>query len=237
MEEINWFKKDLLNAKNITEIEKLFLKFSNILMNNYQIKINDKLFELTEIEFYYLNLNNHHDTYTHSNEKQKKELELYVHKQPWMRGGIDLTFGNEDFYGGILIRGIKHNENYYSGPAKSKQAIVTNSYIKADSNYKLLQKYLDKKTNWSIIDKEQTFSSIFHSTRVGLGKGNLDFKNALYRFIRGDYLENAIRLKEKTKAKAISNLTLKYPTGAKNAIVEVKNNSLLMNHINLFNQL
>lgn len=98
---------------NINDIPGSFDRIAKELLQGQVISINSNNFEITEIEFYFFNENNHPDEYTHPHKLQAGMWRL--HKQ-----GIDITFDGtkkgED--GGILIRGLKLNDRYVNGPIK-----------------------------------------------------------------------------------------------------------------------
>lgn len=94
------------------KIEESFERIANDLMNNWLLKIESKIYRFTEIEFYYKS-ESHNDPYTHGHALQKEKEKWYFHGS-----GIDITFGTNETYGGILIRGIYNFEkkNYIYGP-------------------------------------------------------------------------------------------------------------------------
>ncbi len=207
---MKWYKKlhNKLENKDST-MENLFANTAKEIMNNYLLNINNFKIELTEIEFYYFNCDTHDDHYVHIDRLQKESCDfLYVHKKSYPRGRIDITFGNQKFYGGILIRGIKINNIFVAGSATIKQYIMDIIPHEA-TNYELLQKYFnDNKKNIFLSKKENTNYDIYCSNRIGLNK-EVDerYYNAKYRFVRADYLEQKNKqyfksytnLKERTK--------------------------------------
>lgn len=104
-----------------------FEKIAFELLNKWVLRVDSSIFRITEIEFY-LNGSNHIDGYTHGHERQKKIGQWYFHAS-----GIDLTFGSEDFFGGILIRGIYNlgTKKYVNGPIK----VLTELFGSLDSIY------------------------------------------------------------------------------------------------------
>ncbi|HAH25010.1 MAG TPA: hypothetical protein DCL77_14860 [Prolixibacteraceae bacterium] len=111
----------------ITEekIEADFKRIANDLLNNWILKVEDALYRITELEFYYRNIESHNDTYIHGHKLQKEKGKWYFHGS-----GIDLTFGNGESHGGILIRAIckindKH-EKYCYGPLNCILEIFSN---------------------------------------------------------------------------------------------------------------
>lgn len=74
---------------------------------------------ITEIEFYFHN-NSHLDPFVHINEQQKRNETWYFHRagksinNKYKGGtykGLDIIFGNDHTYGGMLIRSM--NLIYY----------------------------------------------------------------------------------------------------------------------------
>jgi hypothetical protein len=90
-------------------IEGSFDRIATDLLLQKALFVNGKEIRFTEIEFYYFDPV-HQDNYTH---KHRRELgEWRFHNQ-----GLDITFqGDETSDGGILIRGIYVEGEYYNGP-------------------------------------------------------------------------------------------------------------------------
>ena len=112
-----------LHSENIIDD---FNRIADELFNNYLIQVNKQTYRLLEIEFYYHG-EKHDDKYTHQHPLQKQMGRWYFHGS-----GIDLTFGNEKEYGGILLRSIeKLNDNnqddsgeYFIGPLLTKTELM-----------------------------------------------------------------------------------------------------------------
>ncbi len=205
-------KLEMINEES--DIQELFNKTAKELMNNYILNIDNLKIELTEIEFYYFNCNIHEDTYVHIDKLQKGTCGfLYVHKKNYPRGGIDITFGNEKFYGGILIRGIKIDDKFISGSATIKKYIMEKISQNIIHEYSILQKYFDNHKDDICLNKNINKDyKIYYSTRVGLNREiDKNFYDKKYRFLREDYLKGKkekfiigySNLKEKTKVKEI----------------------------------
>lgn len=232
--------------KTIGSLQNIFYNESINILNSKILEIPNHRIELTEVEFYFFECDKHSDPYVHVDNLQKNTSNyLYVHKQAWIRGGIDITFGNNNYFGGILIRGIKHNDDYISGSATVKKYLA-NLIDTSITNHISLQEYFEKnKLEIYLINNETKKNRILHSSRVGLNLyKDVNYANALYRFIREDYL-NASKenlksynnLKERTKIKAISNLTLGYETNENKAIEDVISNKELFENIKLFKKI
>ena len=173
------------------EYQDVFSKYANKLMNEYCLKVDDKKYNLIEIEFYFYDKENHPDPYIYCNEKQKECGKFYFHGS-----GMDITFGNGICYGGILIRSIMNEEGQYiNGSLKLLEELFCDEIDKL--KIELIEKDIGKK-------------NIFCSTRVGLQAHPLDYELLtkyenfipyifrLYRFIV-DYSCPENKCKDKTK--------------------------------------
>ena len=139
------------------EYQDVFSKYANKLMNEYCLKVDDKKYNLIEIEFYFYDKENHPDPYIYCNEKQKECGKFYFHGS-----GMDITFGNGKCYGGILIRSIMNEEGQY----------INGSLILLK---KLFGDEIDK-LKIELIEKDIGNENIFCSTRVGLQAHPLDYE-------------------------------------------------------------
>ncbi len=90
------------NKKGVTNYEDIFHSIAKKFMNEFQLQINGKLFDFTEIEFYYFHKKHHPDCNVHQH-KYQKEFSIYFHDKHG-RGGVDIGFGDTECYGGILMR-------------------------------------------------------------------------------------------------------------------------------------
>ena len=110
---------------NVNAIDNDFKRIANDLLNKWVLKVEDALYRITELEFYYTNGKSHNDSYIHGHDLQKQKGKWYFHGS-----GIDLTFGNGETSGGILIRAIcKINdtqEKYCYGPLNCILEIFSN---------------------------------------------------------------------------------------------------------------
>jgi len=111
-------------------IEEDFDRIAYELMNDWVLAVNAISYRITEIEFYCKSVQKEgsiKDHYTHGHAEQTKSGTWYFHGS-----GLDLTFGCEEYYGGILIRGIykfdstlEEKEKHISGPLKSVAEILS----------------------------------------------------------------------------------------------------------------
>ena len=238
---------------SVEEMQCIFYETAKELLNGHVLEIKDKdtnkvlTLELKELEFYFFDCR-HPDIYTHLDKIQKKFFKLYVHKKVDGRGGIDITFGNGEYYGGILIRGIKYTEDeeelYISGPANVRKFII--DYFNK-KNHNELRNFFNNKNKCEIkLNRKETKKNpILHSTRIGLNL-ELDpiYANALYRIMDFYYLVNNTKHKNKnvpeiTKSKVISSETGILNNQSKNKSYQQelqKINNTLSNNIKLFKQ-
>jgi len=122
-------KKYTMNPINLTidtqNLDGSFKRIAEDLLNQFVLISGEKSFRICEIEFYYTGVN-HEDKYTHGHELQKTSGMWYQHGS-----GLDITCGNENNYGGILIRALQEIDtegkevNYIYGPLKCLQALMS----------------------------------------------------------------------------------------------------------------
>jgi len=104
------------------DFEKEFDRIADVLLNQAVVFINNKPHRLMEIEFY-CNGHNHKDEFAHGSDLQKTRGKWYFHKKgkSYKSGsfkGLDLTFGDPKFFGGILCRAVQEiGGNLVEGPS------------------------------------------------------------------------------------------------------------------------
>lgn len=128
----------LFEKNKINGIEIGFDELANYLINECILAVNENEYRIAEIEFYYFDKDNHPDVFTHRNECQKKSNLFYFHT-----AGVDITFGNVNYYGGILIRSIINlqTKEYIIGPNK----VAYKEFLKCDTENQLIIKLKEKK--------------------------------------------------------------------------------------------
>jgi hypothetical protein len=154
------------------DIDSDFKRIAFDLMNHWVLKIESKMYRISEIEFY-LKSDSHNDTYTHGHKLQQEKERWYFHGS-----GVDITFGADGFYGGILIRAIYDFENdYYTyGPLNCVTELFSNVKNIYESN--LSFGLIPAKEFDFIIEKP------IASPRIGLNPQRDNKKyEALYRFL------------------------------------------------------
>ncbi len=186
------------NIKNLNELlnneqeENRFNELANYLINECVLVAGDTKIELVEIEFYYKS-NVHDDCNTHGHDIQRKTNQWYIHQnknnksyKSGYRKGLDITFGDNDCYGGILIRGIKVNGKYIAGPSKCVDKIIEILTIdKRDKN--VMNSFSDAINDGKLTIKEvkKDKKILFRSPRYGLVKFDKYYAYP-YRYISYD---------------------------------------------------
>lgn len=145
-------------TKNIS-IQTGFDELANYLMNECVLDINDNEYRIAEIEFYYFDEKEHQDIFTHCNDKQKENNKFYFHGS-----GMDITFGNNNYFGGILIRSLI--DFYDNTPIIGPWNVFNEILHKANEN----KNKLDLKI--TLKEKEQPKKNFLKSCRVGLNLNN-----------------------------------------------------------------
>ncbi len=200
-------QKSIKKNNNADEFENIFWEAGKDLMCNYQIQMNEDLYDFVEIEFYYNDKDIHNDEYTHGNERQKKCFEWYIHRtnnngiRNGRRKGLDITFGNENAYGGVLIRAIKNQNNICAGPSLTVDQLIKSA--KTDNIKEFTEKIekaqIENSSLKIVKRKSQLDKYVYRGPRIGLCDCK-QFANSLYRFA---FLEGKIKDKEKLAEIAI----------------------------------
>ena len=159
---------------NEDKIDEDFQRIANDLLNNWILKVEDALYRITEIEFYYRDeARKHDDSYIHGHQLQRQKGKWYFHGS-----GIDITFGNEKSFGGILIRAmvnIQSNE-YFNGPLVCVQELFRNfpAIFNTEINFGLIPAKNDQLNSEKLI----------RASRVRLNPDkNPEMWNKYYRFL------------------------------------------------------
>jgi len=156
---------------NSNNIQGSFERIAEEIMNGWLIEFGNSEYRIAEIEFY-MKSYFHDDNYTHAHQLQKEKEKWYFHG-----AGIDLTFGSDDIYGGILIRAIYDikKDKYIDGPLNSLTEVFSN----IDSIYSTNLKFGMKKT-----DSELVYEKPISAPRVGLNpEGDSGMYKNFYRFL------------------------------------------------------
>lgn len=138
------------------------------MINKYELKINGKVFQFIDVEFYFF-CKVHKDGFTMNHIRNIGELEAH-------RYGIDISIGNsENSYGGILIKSLL-----------DKTKIISKSQIKNE----LINNFLIRQNEITINKKQNsTEIKLIQTERENLGKIDIgknrtqEFKQEKYRYV------------------------------------------------------
>ena len=193
---------DKLNYKKLSD--KDFISIAKKLMFESKLKVNDKYYQLIEIEFY-LHNKNHKDTYTHCNQDQLNHCSFYFHKfrNGSYKGGtfkgMDMCFGDKDSntYFGVLIRSIREITTQpeisdkckvSSGPCLVVNKILENydcENVETFTNNEIINMYDNDKDfileDCDTIEKED----LYCGPRIGLSDKYPEYRDKHYRFVVG----------------------------------------------------
>ncbi len=189
--QLQWYEKlwhDIASSgESIAELERIFYDNALDLLRGYVLVINSLEVQLCEIEFYHYSTR-HQDPFVHEDERLRETKEqIYVHKKAWQRGGMGLTFGNGTDRSTILFRGIKCGGEFVAGPVGVKKFVVDKLHLDI-SDHKTLQSYFDSARVELLKRDLQSDLRVINAPREGLSSKDVSFREALYRFVRSDYL-------------------------------------------------
>jgi len=168
------------------------------LLTGVHVKAFGQSIRLLEIEFY-LRSESHPDPFTHCHPIQKQLGCWYLHRVGnGYRGGsfkgLDLTFGNRDYHGGVLIRSIQAGEKVVSGPSKSVDHLLRLANLDQvrDLDDRIGEiSALDETNPVHLVTTELKEETVYSSARVGLAFRGLDAPETgeayflrRYRFLR-----------------------------------------------------
>ncbi|ERJ58822.1 hypothetical protein [Sphingobacterium paucimobilis] len=124
-------KNIIIDFSSTANVQKGIVEISNHLMN-HAIVIGNSNYVITEFEFYIMTPENgvHHDGYTYEHPRHQTRGKFFLHAS-----GVDITFGDDTTYAGILLRGaIKLSsienpneasiEKYINGPINLADELV-----------------------------------------------------------------------------------------------------------------
>lgn len=202
-----------INNTNRDTVEESFAQIANSLFKDFVLVVNNDYYRLLDIEFYYYAPGKFEDVYAHKHEAQLQKGKWYFHGS-----GIDITFGNGECHGGILIRAIakltgegrRDKFGIYKeihGPLNVKTEIfssLSNAFEKAP-NYLYLQDASLERMGANM----QEPAYIIKTDRIGLNPArdtaDRSFFNGKYRFIIFP------RLKLKNKTRIAQDMRVQFP--------------------------
>ncbi|PTB96016.1 hypothetical protein C9994_09180 [Marivirga lumbricoides] len=162
--------KENLYIENPVNPLKDFERISEVLLNSSVLKVGSKSFRICAIEFYYKQAD-HMDNAAHAHKRQLTCGAWYFHGS-----GLDITFGDETEYGGILIQAIQNVEEpriFTAGPLKCVTALF--EAFGSASNHRL---------TFGLEEYRHEHEKIIAAPRVGLNEVTVgDHFSKGYRFI------------------------------------------------------
>lgn len=172
-----------------------FNALADKLLNNTILCVKNKRFRLCEIEMYYKN-DAHPDHYVHSDPDQKTKGNFYFHKYKngtFKSGtfkGVDITFGNDNTYFGVLIRSIQNidTNEFTEGSCNCVTKIL--SVFNVKDVKELFNIHYPDKNIINITDSELYLKMddnldreiVYNGPRIGLSDKFLNYRDLEYRF-------------------------------------------------------
>ncbi|SFG29670.1 hypothetical protein [Pontibacter chinhatensis] len=192
-----------INTSSRASVEESFFSIASKLMRDYQLVVNEQRYRLVDIEFYYYAPGMFEDVYAHKHEAQLQVGKWYFHGS-----GIDITFGDGECYGGILIRAIAKvtGEGFacldgiyreVHGPLNVKTEILSNigSAFERKASFLYLEDVSLDPMGANMVDNRY----VIKTSRIGLNKDNdtadQSFYKGKYRYVIFPHL----KLKNKTQ--------------------------------------
>lgn len=168
-------------------VEILFQKHAERLLNNVVLKVKDVAYRICEIEMYYCG-KDHEDKYTHCDSLQLENETFYPHrfKTGTYKSGtykcMDIAYGNKETmtYFGILIRSLKRLDDniFFTGPC-----ICVNELLRHFDCTEFKDFFKNYTTDeFKLEEQKLDYEDIFVGPRVGLGDKYPEFKDKKYRF-------------------------------------------------------
>lgn len=179
----------------------MFDHIARRILNRRILKVSSFTFRILEIEFYYYSCD-HPDPYVHCHSEQLSNSAFYFHPKGGSFKGLDITFGDEKTYGGILIRSIQNLETFQivEGPS-----LVVNHLISILPNVKEYHsQHVEEDSNFCLIKSRSVERTIFITPRVGLKPKENDYWKRDYRFLTEP------RLLKKGRSQTIQGLSKNY---------------------------
>lgn len=173
-----------------------FEQIADCLLNRTHVYIGGEPHRFVEIEFYYRNKELHDDPSVHCDPLQKSCGNWYFHRfgGTYREGsfkGVDITFGEEDCFGGVLIRGIeKPNGEVVDGPSLCVDYLLAQSQTErvADLDEKVVGAKVWDNTKPIYIQKSTIDTRKLHTCgRVGLTLKYASKAAQMQKFIMSSY--------------------------------------------------
>ncbi len=184
-----------------------FQTIADVLLRSSRLVINGASHRLTEVEFYYHSAT-HPDPFSHRHSLGKQIGRWYLHRSgEGLRNGnykgLDVTFGNESAFGGILFRSLETPENtLIDGPSLLVDYIMKQTRIDSvrDLNSRLLPHlaWNDQGPIYLQWNERNDALRIWQSSRIGMSLKRNDHPEARlsYFFKRYRFLTEPRRIRK-----------------------------------------
>lgn len=184
-----------------TEFETHFRKIATHLMNNLVINSAGKHYRIVECEFYYNDGKNHQDPFIYNQEENTKyygqDQQSFLLRWFFHNAGIDLTIGDGNIRGGILIRGVEqNNDELYFRPFNLayKTFLNTSDYSDDDGYYLKLIEFAHESNEFPSstirIGLQIKAKSLMSSSDSNKQKLATEYYSRQYRFLLQSYLRD-----------------------------------------------
>ena len=166
-----------------------FDQIADILINHTTLSVGSTVYTIREIEFYLVN-EKYNDKYTHKSPEQQLFNGLYLHK--FQNGtfksgtfkGLDLTYGNQNQWLGILIRGLMKDDKVIDGPCLCVNDLLSNygavdikTYVQQSTEADPVQSFVTIKYNEVDLKRE-----LIKGCRIGLSDKYPESQTEPYRY-------------------------------------------------------
>lgn len=171
--------KDLISLFSASSVafEENFCDMASFLLQNVSLMVSQEPYRLLEIEFYYQS-SSHPDPFVHGSPLQKTLGRWYFHRDgnSYRSGtfkGLDISFGSESAFGGILIRSLQSPEGHIiNGSSLCVEHLLQKTGFSkiADLDQAIQDRLIWEDTNVLYLKENETkFSSkVYQTPRVGL---------------------------------------------------------------------
>lgn len=166
--------KKTIVQKSVRDYCAWFDALAQEILNAHTFRIRHSFYEITEIEFYVYD-DIHTDANSHATPMQKTSLKMvfHTHGPSFKEGsykGVDISMGNKNRYGGILIRGLKalKDNRLIDGPSKVVDEILLQY---KESKVRDLLEHIDVDidgNDFELVSKVNDKIELFKCPRVGL---------------------------------------------------------------------
>ena len=164
-------------SPHLVASEENFCKVASFLLKNVSLIVSQEPYRFLEIEFYYQSPQ-HPDPFVHASPIQKTLGRWYFHREGirYRDGtfkGLDLSFGSEGTFGGILIRTLQSPEGIIiNGSSLCVEHLLQKTGFSkiVDLDQAIQERLIWDETNPFYLKekKEESLTEVYQTSRVGL---------------------------------------------------------------------